>query len=223
MVVYGRDIFDVFSNHMADMAKYNALVIPIVDAQKWYNYKDSVKNETGQVNTRTVQRAMTKAYGQSANRYVVQFLKDLNGVKESGARGEAFADKMISNYKRAAVAANLRVALLQPTAYVRAAAVLDYKYLETAFGDRMGTRQATAEMLEHSGIALWKNMGFFDTDVGRSIRDQIKGKGSKLEDLADKLMLAAELENGGAGLSGICGVGAGGGCGGVPGGRPAGR
>lgn len=188
-----RGIFDVFSNHMADMAKYNALVIPIVDAQKWYNYKDSTKNETGQVNTRTVQRAMTKAYGQSANRYVVQFLKDLNGVKESGARGEAFADKMISNYKRAAVAANLRVALLQPTAYVRAAAVLDYKYLAKAFGDRTGTRQATAEMLEHSGIAVWKDMGFFDTDVGRSIRDQIKGKGSKLEDLVDKSMAAAEL------------------------------
>lgn len=188
-----RGIFDVFSNHMADMAKYNALVIPIVDAQKWYNYKDSTKNETGQVNTRTVQRAMTKAYGQSANRYVVQLLKDLNGVKESGARGEVFAGKMISNYKRAAVAANLRVALLQPTAYVRAAAVLDYKYLAKAFGDRTGTRQATAEMLEHSGIALWKDMGFFDTDVGRSIRDQIKGKGSKLEDLVDKSMAAAEL------------------------------
>ena len=216
-----RGIFDVFSNHMADMAKYNALVIPIVDAQKWYNYKDSAKNETGQVNTRTVQRAMTKAYGQSANRYVVQFLKDLNGVKESGARGEAFADKMISNYKRAAVAANLRVALLQPTAYVRAAAVLDYKYLAAAFGSggratdavkipegpvsksvierawyallkKTGTLQAMNEMLEHSGIALWKDVGFFDTDVGRSIRDQIKGKGSKLEDLVDKSMTAAE-------------------------------
>lgn len=187
-----RGIFDVFSNHMADMAKYNALVIPIVDAQKWYNYKDSTKNETGQVNTRTVQRAMTKAYGQSANRYVVQFLKDLNGVKESGARGEAFADKKISNYKRAAVAANLRVALLQPTAYVRAAAVLDYKYLAAAFTEKTSTRQAISEMLENSGIALWKDMGFFDTDVGRSVRDQIKGKGSKLEKLVDKSMTAAE-------------------------------
>lgn len=209
-----RGIFDVFTNHMADMAKYNALVIPIVDAQKWYNYKSGVRNRDGtkierskkgkkgedspnsepeHVVTRTVQRAMTKAYGQSANRYVVQLLKDLNGVKESGARGEQFAVKMISNYKRAAVAANLRVAMLQPTAYVRAAAVLDYKYLAKAFGDRTGTRQATAEMLEHSGIALWKDMGFFDTDVGRSIRDQIKGKGSKLEDLVDKSMAAAEL------------------------------
>lgn len=48
------------------------------------------------------------------------------------------------------------------------------------------------EMLENSGIALWKDMGFFDTDVGRSVRDQIKGKGSKLEKLVDKSMTAAE-------------------------------
>lgn len=237
-----RGIFDVFTDHMADMAKYNALVIPIVDAQKWYNYKSGVRNRDGtkierskkgkkgedspnsepeHVVTRTVQRAMTKAYGQSANRYVVQLLKDLNGVKESGARGEQFAVKMISNYKRAAVAANLRVAVLQPTAYVRAAAVLDYKYLAAAFGSggratdavkipegpvsksvierawyallkKTGTLQAMNEMLENSGIALWKDMGFFDTDVGRSVRDQIKGKGSKLEKLVDKSMTAAE-------------------------------
>lgn len=240
-----RSIFDVFTDHMADMAKYNALVIPIVDAQKWYNYKSGVRNRDGtkierskkdkkgkkgedspnsepeHVVTRTMQRAMTKAYGQSANRYVVQLLKDLNGVKESGARGEQFAVKMISNYKRAAVAANLRVAVLQPTAYVRAAAVLDYKYLAAAFGSggratdavkipegpvsksvierawyallkKTGTLQAMNEMLENSGIALWKDMGFFDTDVGRSVRDQIKGKGSKLEKLVDKSMTAAE-------------------------------
>lgn len=47
-------------------------------------------------------------------------------------------------------------------------------------------------MLENSGIALWKSLGFFDTDVGRSVRDQIKGKSSKLENLVDKTMIPAE-------------------------------
>lgn len=218
-----RGIFDVFTDHMSDMAKYNALAIPIVDAMKWYNFSiRSRDKKTGWVYTRTVQRSMTKAYGQSANRYVVQLLKDLNGVKESGARGgENLATQMTARYKRAAVAANLRVALLQPTAYVRASAVLDYKYLAAAFGSRTrkgerialpegpvsqgmlektwnalleatGTKQAMGEMLQYSGIALWKDMGFFDTDVGRSIRDQIKGKSSKVEKLVDKTMLAAE-------------------------------
>lgn len=185
-------IFDVYADHMADMAKYNAMVLPIIDAQKWYNYKEGHKNEAGQVSTWTVQRTLTQVYGRDANRFVIQFLKDLNGVKENGARGEGLAKKMISNYKRAAVAANLRVALLQPTAYVRASAVLDAKYLTRAFGERTSTKEATAEMLARSGIGLWKSMGMFDTDVGRSIRDQIKGKGSAVESLVDKTMVLAE-------------------------------
>lgn len=185
-------IFDVYADHMADMAKYNAMVLPILDAQKWYNYKEGHKNEAGQVSTWTVQRTLTQVYGRDANRFVIQFLKDLNGVKENGARGEGLAKKMISNYKRAAVAANLRVALLQPTAYVRASAVLDAKYLTRAFGERTSTKEATAEMLARSGIGLWKSMGMFDTDVGRSIRDQIKGKGSAVESLVDKTMVLAE-------------------------------
>ena len=186
-----RGIFDVFANHTADMAKYNALVLPIIDAQKWYNYRYGDKIEK-QVYTRTVQRAMTKAYGEVANNFVIKYLQDLNGVKENGDRGDTIPKRMISNYKRAMVAANMRVALLQPTAYARASAVLDYKYLARAFTDKTGTKQATKEMLENSGIALWKSLGFFDTDVGRSIRDQIKGKNSKIDDLVDKTMVPAE-------------------------------
>lgn len=187
-----RGIFDVFANHTADMAKYNAMVLPIIDAQKWYNYRYGEKNEAGQVNTRTVQRAMTKAYGEVANNFVIKYLQDLNGVKENGDRGDTIPKRMISNYKRAMVAANMRVALLQPTAYARASAVLDYKYLLKAFKDKTSTKQATKEMMENSGIALWKSLGFFDTDVGRSIRDQIKGKSSKIDDLVDKTMVPAE-------------------------------
>ena len=188
-----RSIFDVFSNHMADMAKYNALALPVLDAQKWYNYKDSSKNkDNGQVRTRTVQREMTRAWGSGANNYVVTFLKDINGVKENGARGEGMAAKAISKYKRAAVAANLRVAMLQPTSYVRASAVIDHKYLAKALTKKVITKAEGQEMLQYSGVALWKAMGFFDTDVGRSIRDRIKGKGSKIEDLVDKSMAAAQ-------------------------------
>ena len=187
-----RGIFDVFANHTADMAKYNAMVLPIIDAQKWYNYRYGEKNEAGQVYTRTVQRAMTKAYGEVANNFVITFLRDLNGVKESSDRGTSKAERATSFYKRTAVAANLRVALLQPTAYVRASLALDYKYLAKAFLDKTSTAQATKEMMENSGIALWKSLGFFDTDVGRSIRDQIKGKSSKIEDLVDKTMVPAE-------------------------------
>lgn len=182
-----HDIFDVFANHMTDMAKYDALALPILDAMKWYNYRERQKLENGHVLTTTVQRSLEKAYGKDANKYFTTFIKDLNGVNEGG-RGEGFAKKMLSNYKVAAVAANLRVALLQPTAYVRAVGVMDPKYLAKGLSAKSGYKEAEA----HSGIALWKQMGFYDTNIGRGVRDQIKNDGTRKDWIVEKAMLGAE-------------------------------
>ena len=183
-----RDIFDVFSNHMADMAKYDALALPILDAMKWYNYREKQKLENGHVLTTTVQRSIEKAYGMDANKYFTTFIKDLNGVNEGG-RGEGFAKKMLSNYKVAAVAANLRVALLQLTAYVRAVGVMSPKYLAKAFTEG---KSAYKEAEANSGIALWKHMGFYDTNIGMNIRDQIKNAGTWKDSTVEFLMKGAE-------------------------------
>lgn len=198
-------IFDTFANHMSDMAKYNALALPILDTMKWFNYRDTVKNGTGQLLTQNVKQSIEAVYGSDALRYFTTFIKDLNGVSEGG-RGEGFANRMISNYKVAAVAANLRVALLQPTAYVRAANVISPKYLTLALknapkalwnasgnvfrGSRSGL---TGEMLEHSGIALWKSLGFYDTNIGRGVREQIKNAAGIKEKVVEKSMSLAEL------------------------------
>ena len=182
-----HDIFDVFANHMTDMAKYDALALPILDAMKWYNYREKQKLENGHVLTTTVQRSLEQAYGKDANKYFTTFIKDLNGVNEGG-RGEGFAKKMLSNYKVAAVAANLRVALLQPTAYVRAVGVMDPKYLAKGLSAKSGYKEAEA----HSGIALWKQMGFYDTNIGRGVRDQIKNSAGVKDWIVEKAMLGAE-------------------------------
>ena len=182
-----HDIFDVFANHMTDMAKYDALALPILDAMKWYNYREKQKLENGHVLTTTVQRSLEQAYGKDANKYFTTFIKDLNGVNEGG-RGEGFAKKMLSNYKVAAVAANLRVALLQPTAYVRAVGVMNPKYLAKGFAAKSGYKEAEA----HSGIALWKQMGFYDTNIGRNVRDQIKNSAGVKDWIVEKAMLGAE-------------------------------
>lgn len=181
-----HDIFDVFANHMTDMAKYDALALPILDAMKWYNYREKQKLENGHVLTTTVQRSIEKAYGMDANKYFTTFIKDLNGVNEGG-RGEGFAKKMLSNYKVAAVAANLRVALLQPTSYVRAVGVMNPKYLAKGLFAKSGYKEAEA----HSGIALWKQMGFYDTNIGRGVRDQIKNSAGVKDWIVEKAMLGA--------------------------------
>ena len=182
-----HDIFDVFANHMTDMAKYDALALPILDAMKWYNYREKQKLENGHVLTTTVQRSIEKAYGMDANKYFTTFIKDLNGVNEGG-RGEGFAKKMLSNYKVAAVAANLRVALLQPTSYVRAVGVMNPKYLAKGLSAKSGYKEAES----HSGIALWKQMGFYDTNIGRGVRDQIKNSAGVKDWIVEKAMLGAE-------------------------------
>lgn len=181
------DIFDVFSGHMTDMAKYNALAIPVLDAMKWYNYRTRSVNEQGQISTRSVQRSLETAYGRGGGNYFLNLMKDLNGVSDGG-REDGFYNKMLSNYKVAAVAGNVRVALLQFTAYLRAGAVMNPKYLAKAI--TMGS--SWREMEQYSGIAKWKALGFYDTNIGRGMREQIKHADTWKDWVNEKAMLGAE-------------------------------
>lgn len=181
-------IFDTFSAHMADMAKYNALALPVLDAMKWYNYREKETLSTGQIKTASVQGAIEGAYGRGANNYIVTLMKDINGKQELG-RGEDLPRKMISNYKMASVAANVRVALLQPTSYVRAGMELDPKYLAKGALIKGGAQ----EMMKYSGTAIWKNFGGYDTNISRNIRDQIKHDTTAGEQIKEKSMVLAEL------------------------------
>ncbi len=181
-------IFDTFSAHMADMAKYNALALPVLDAMKWYNYREKETLSTGQIKTASVQGAIEGAYGRGANNYIVTLMKDINGKQELG-RGEDLPRKMISNYKVASVAANVRVALLQPTSYVRAGMELDPKYLAKGAFIKGGVQ----EMMKYSGTAIWKGFGGYDTNISRNIRDQIKHDATVGEQIKEKSMVLAEL------------------------------
>lgn len=181
-------IFDTFSAHMADMAKYNALALPVLDAMKWYNYREKETLSTGQIKTASVQGAIEGAYGRGANNYIVTLMKDINGKQELG-RGEDLPRKMISNYKVASVAANVRVALLQPTSYVRAGMELDPKYLAKGALIKGGVQ----EMMKYSGTAIWKDFGGYDTNISRNIRDQIKHDATAGEQIKEKGMVLAEL------------------------------
>lgn len=185
------NIFDVFADHMSDMAKYNALALPILDTMKWYNFKDQTMNpETKQIITATVQRSIEKAFSRNANSYIVNFIKDLNGVQDGGKGTDSLSRKMISNYKVASVAGNLRVAILQPTAYVRATAVMNPKYLAMAMKGNPVKLAAEAE--KYSGIAAWKAMGFYDTNISRGIREQIKNDVGKTDKFVELTMTGAE-------------------------------
>ena len=185
-----RDIFDVFTAHSADMAKYNALALPLLDTLKWYNFVEKTKDKEGKVTTRSVQKSMEIAYGTDAKKYFQNFIRDLNGVREAG-RANNFIRKLVSNYKVAAVGANLRVGMLQITSMPRAAYVINPKYLAAGVVkiNRYGRRMVRLAQ-ENVGIAQWKSLGFYDTNISLGLREMIKhdqGPVGKIREASMKL------------------------------------
>ncbi len=185
------DCFDTYANHMADMAKYNGLGLAMLDAMKWMSYSTN-RNARGEATDgyRSMQKAVEAAYGREALNYFTTFMKDLNGVREGG-RGEDLGSRVLSSYKVAAVGANIRVALLQPTSYLRAGLVLDAKYLRA--GLRMNNRQGREEAMQHSGTAVWKDMGFYDTNINAGLREMIKHTDTWKDRVQEASMKGAEM------------------------------
>ena len=184
------DIFKVFANHMSDMAKYNSLVLPSLDAMKWINYKETQTNPNGQVETQTVKRAIERAYGKEGMSYFMNFMKDLNGNNNGGRDESGFFGKLMSAYKVAAVAANLRVGLLQPTSYAAASQVLSPAVMTKAL--TMDRKKAHEERMKYSGISVWKDLGFFDTNIGRNVEDLIMHNDTVRDKITERALWLAE-------------------------------
>ena len=169
------NIFDVFAKHSVEMAKYNSFVLPTLDIIKILGYSrkqgTSLKNDGKTHDTISVATSLTDAFGDGGLKYIVNLIKDLNG-SEKTPRGEAIAKKLMANYKIQAVGNNLRVALLQGTAYVKAALNLDTKYLLKALAT--SGKRGSEKALKYSGIALWKSKGHYDINIARSVASRIK-------------------------------------------------
>lgn len=159
------DIVDVFKVHATDMAKYNALALPVLDMHRYYNFKQ--KTEDGDVFN--MKKSMQTAYGDKALSYVTKFLLDLNSNREESRGGAMF--KLAKGYKVAAVAGNLQVAALQPVAVTRARMYLSKKDLLKGF---FHIQSGINAMLDNSGIAVWKDLSLFDTDIASGVDSKIK-------------------------------------------------
>jgi 2-polyprenyl-3-methyl-5-hydroxy-6-metoxy-1,4-benzoquinol methylase len=193
------DIFETFADHMADMAKLHGMGLPVLDAIKWFNYKERIDNPDGSYTTKTVQRALERALGKSAGSYFRTLIKDINGQTENGDRGTGIAGFFTSKFKASAVGGNLRVALLQPTAYVRALVKLKPQYMALAMGNvrasaftAASARAAWKEAMKYSGEMVWKDIGGYNTDLARSMRAQIQHADGLADKITEASMLGAE-------------------------------
>lgn len=171
-----EDIFDVYTRQADQMGSYHSFVVPLSDFQKYYNFNDVEKGN--------LREQMERVYGKEMGAWVDAFLKDLNGV---GSGERELTSNLLRNAKSAAVGWNLRTAIQQPTAYFRAAAEIDPKYLAQGLKPVVSKEEWT-QVQKYSPIAWWKDQGFFDINTGRSMKSMLIGADTTKEKMINKSM-----------------------------------
>ena len=150
--VIASDFVRAVIKHVNGMATYSAYL-----------------NAEGTVNQILSTKGLADEMGSASVDYMKTLMTDLKSQtkRETDAITELFL-KNQGVYKAAAVAYNLSTALKQPVSYIRAAAVVDTKYLRR--GMTMGTKgaqRAEAEMRKYSGTAVKKMNGYSETGAAR--------------------------------------------------------
>lgn len=174
-----EDIFDVYTRQADQMSSYHAFVRPLADLQKVLNYKE--------LGVGSVKESIERTFGSDGLNYIKSLMIDLNGTS-SGEKN--FVAGLTRNMKAAAVGANLRTAIQQPTAYVRAAAEISPKYLMK--GLKLHVSDAEWENCKkYAPIAQWKDWGYFDINTGRSMKNILMGADSFKEKLVEDSMWLA--------------------------------
>ena len=204
IVIYS--IFDVFANHMASMAQYNAMALPILDALKWFNYQQVFIDDDGNKHIGdSVRERMDRAYGVPeetrpgkgksgyAQDFVMNIIKAFNGTEAQGTPYDSLGLKSMHRYNVAQVAYNSRVVMQQPLAITRAGLLIDYNSILRGMKLKPSAiKKNIEEMQKYSGIAAWKSLGFYDVNISRGLTHIIKHDSSVMDKVGDVGMWGAE-------------------------------
>lgn len=179
---------DVWKKHVEDMSMYHSFTLPLEDFTRVYNYGTKSAEDT---DTTSVKATIASAYGEGATDYIEKFLRDLNG----GVRTEKadILDSMISLSKKGSVMASASVVVQQYSALTRAFALVDPKYFVKTLPQGFNLKNHSKdweELKRYAPIAGIKEMGRFDTGMGRSTGDWIASKQTVRERMDDILSKA---------------------------------
>lgn len=175
---------DVYAKHVSDMAVYSAWTAPIQDLVRFFNYRE--KDDEGQV-TRATKRAIESMFGTSGTEYFKKLMASIQGTEQSSFEDGGLVGLFAGNAKKAAVMANLRVAVQQPTAIYRAAKRIDGKYLNDGVVGWNGELEDLRKQMIGSDAVYWiKQQGNIDGYITQSIKSQITGVQSFNEKVTEK-------------------------------------
>ena len=177
-----RGVFDTFADHASDMIDYAAWLCPMEDANRLYNFQ--FRDSEGNL-IQTVKGYLEEKGGQGSQQYWQKLMGDIqNGIKTKDF--EPLTDKFakgIGSFKGAAVGANVRVVIQQPSAFFRASAVLDPADMARGLTGGVTKGNGWEKALTHSPIAMRKDVGSFDISSPYTLNDRFYGK----EGIASKI------------------------------------
>lgn len=180
-----RGVFDTFADHASDMIDYAAWLCPMEDANRLYNFQ--FRDSEGNL-VQTVKGFLEEKGGQGSQQYWQKLMGDIqNGIKTKDF--EPLTDKFakgIGSFKGAAVGANVRVVIQQPTAFFRASAVLDPADMARGLTGGVTKGNGWEKALAHSPIAMRKDVGSFDISSPYTLNDRFYGKEGISNKINDK-------------------------------------
>lgn len=180
-------IFTTFANHAAEMTDYAAWLCTMEDANHLFNYQ--FRDENGLPTGRNIRQILDEYGGRGAQSYWRSLMDNIqNGInlKEFGPMTD-FAGKAISGFKGAAVGGNIRVVIQQPTAFFRAAAVLDPADMAKGLVKGVKGQGGWSRALEYSPIAMRKDNGGFDISAPYTMKETLFDTRTAVRKLNDTL------------------------------------
>ncbi len=186
-------IFATFSNHAADMTDYASWLCTMEDINRLFNYQ--FRDEEGDLTGKTIKGLLDRVGGPGSQKYWHNLMEDIqNGINAPGDSPMwDIAGKTIGGFKGAAVGANARVVIQQPTAFFRAAAVLDPGDMVRGLARGVTKGNGWRKALKYSPIAMRKDAGGFDISSPYQMSETLFDNRTGVRKLNDALSAPAGM------------------------------
>lgn len=184
-------IFTTFANHASDMTDYASWLCTMEDINRLFNYQ--FRDEEGNPTGKDIKGLLDRVGGPGSQEYWNRLMEDIqNGINAPGDSPMwDIAGKTIGGFKGAAVGANIRVVIQQPTAFFRAAAVLDPQDMARGLARGVTRGSGWKKALQYSPIAMRKDAGGFDISSPYKMTETLFDNRTNVRKLNDALSAPA--------------------------------
>lgn len=184
-------MFTTFANHTSEMVDYSAWLCPMEDMNRLFNFR--FRDEDGNLTGKNIKGMLDRVGGEGSQDYWLNLMDHIqNGI---GVKNSNFFDRFFSrgvgNVKGAAVGANIRVIIQQPTAYVRAMVDLNPAYLTAGLVRGATPGNGWKKALKWAPVAVQKDKGSFDVSNPLTARETLFDDRSKLRKFNDAMGAAS--------------------------------